>query len=486
MKAIIAIAVGLLALPASSSAVARPRSAYGAGPRRLARAARAASRAAAQAGGGGAPRTVTLGLVGGGTVGGGIVEILRANAAAIRASLNVEFRIATICVADVAKQRDYALPAGCALTTDVHAVLDDAQIDVVVEVMGGTTLAKEVVMKAMASGKHVVTANKALIAANLPALAAAHAAANAARAGAPVHFGYEAAVCGGIPIIHVLQRDLLSDRITGVRGIINGCTNYMLSSMAASGCSYADCLRQASDLGYAEADPTLDVGGFDARSKLKILIELAFGLGVDEDDIPVKGITEVTSVDFEYAKMQGGTIKLLGVAQLDGAGGLTAFVSPAFVPEASQLHGINGATNAVQLLSAYLKETVLVGQGAGRFPTANSCVADLLQIAQGICPAPFPKRPEAGLAFKNDYSGPFYIRVRYRDMVGITRDVGAVCAKYGISIHSMLQNPVKNRNDAMFVLITEPCALSQVKLATAELERFDWCKGNSFFMPSLA
>lgn len=445
----------------------------------LRRAARSSPIAAAAA-----PRTITVGLIGGGTVGGGIIEILRENGDAIRSSVGIEFAFPIICVSDTSKKRDFALPSGCKLTSNVNDVLDDPSVDVVIEVMGGTTLAKDVVLKALKAGKHVVTANKALIAANLPDIAAAHAAANA-KGGKRVDFGYEAAVCGGIPIIHVLQRDLLGDRITGVQGIINGCTNYMLSNMAATGCTYADCLKGASELGYAEADPTLDVGGFDARSKLKILIELAFGVSVDEEDIPVKGITDITSVDFEYAQMQGGTIKLLGVAKvLDGR--LSAFVSPVMVPESNLLHGINGATNAVQLISAYSKETVLVGQGAGRFPTANSCVSDLLAIAQGTCPAPFPKQPPAGLGFKNDYTAAFYIRVRYRDQVGITRDVGAVCEENGISIHSMLQNPVKNRNDAMFVIITEPCNLSQVKLATAQLERLDWCKGNSFYMPSLA
>ncbi|KAJ1622073.1 homoserine dehydrogenase-domain-containing protein [Pavlovales sp. CCMP2436] len=416
----------------------------------------------------GAVRTVTLGLVGGGTVGGGIVEILREQGPALRQSLGVEFKFTSICVSDMSKARDFVLPDGCQLTSNVHDVLDDPSVEVVIEVMGGTTLAKDVVLAAMKSGKHVITANKALIAANLPDIAAAHAAANKGAA-KPVHFGYEAAVCGGIPIIKVLQRDLLGDKIEGVRGIINGCTNYMLSSMASTGCSYTDCLKGASELGYAEADPTLDVGGFDARSKLKILIELAFGISVEENDIPVKGITGVTATDFEYAKMQGGTVKLLGVAGV----------------QSNQLYGINGATNAVQLLSKYSKETVLVGQGAGRFPTANSCVSDLLQIVQGTCAPPFPKEAVAGLAFKNDYSAAFYIRMRYRDQVGITRDVGAVCEKNGISIHSMMQNPVKNRNDAMFVIITEPCLLSQVKLATTELERLDWCKGDSFYMPSL-
>jgi homoserine dehydrogenase len=476
--ALAAASSGAAVLRPSTCGVAAGRSALVAAPRAAARAAVRSAAAAARP-----PRTVTVGLVGGGTVGGGIIEILRQNADSIRASVGVEFRFPTIVVSDASKSRDFELPAGCRLSTSVDDVLDDPTVDVVIEVMGGTTLAKDVVLRALAKGKHVITANKALIAANLPDIAAAHAAANAG--GARVDFGYEAAVCGGIPIIHVLQRDMLGDQIQGVQGIINGCTNYMLSNMAASGCSYAECLKGASDLGYAEADPTLDVGGFDARSKLKILIELAFGLGVDEEDIPVKGITELAPVDFEYARMQGGTIKLLGCAS-KADGKLTAFVSPAFVPESNLLHGIGGATNAVQLISTNLRESLLVGQGAGRYPTANSCVSDLLAIAQGTCPPPFPKQAPAGLAFKNDYAAAFYIRVRYRDQVGITRDVGNVCEKNGISIHSMLQNPVKNRNDAMFVIITEKCALSQVKLMAAELERLDWCKGSSFYMPLAA
>mmetsp|Transcript_26932 Transcript_26932/g.72611 ORF Transcript_26932/g.72611 Transcript_26932/m.72611 type:complete len:484 (-) Transcript_26932:471-1922(-) len=466
----------LLAAPAFTAV--RP-SAVGASALRAATPARSGVVAMADA-----SRTVTVGLIGGGTVGGGIVEILRENADAITASAGVDFSFSKICVSDTSKPRDFELPPGCELTTSVEDVLNDDAVELVIEVMGGTTLAKDVVLKALAKGKHVVTANKALIAANLPEIAAAHAKANEG-GGERVHFGFEAAVCGGIPIIHVLQRDLIGDRVTAIQGIINGCTNYMLSNMAATGCTYQDCLKTASELGYAEADPTLDVGGFDARSKLKILIELAFGLSVDEDDIPCKGITEITSTDFEYAKMQGGTIKLLGIASVED-GKLAAYVSPVLVPQDNQLHGINGATNAVQLISKSLQETVLVGQGAGRFPTANSCVSDVLQIVQGTCPPPFPKVPPSSLSFKNDYTSEFYIRVAYRDSVGITRDVGEVCAKYGLSINSMLQNPIKNRNDAQFVIVTELCQLSQVKLAAAEIEGFDWCKGETFFMPVLS
>ena len=194
-------------------------------------------------------------------------------------------------------------------------------------------------------------------------------------------------------------------------------------------------------LRYAEADPTLDVGGFDARSKLKIIIKLAFGVDVHEEEIPCRGITEVSATDFEYAKLQGGTVKLLGVAKMDAASGrLSAFVSPCFVPTSNVLASINGATNAVQIASTNLQNTVLVGQGAGRMPTANSCVSDILDIAQGISAVPFPKQPTTPpLKFGNSYSSSFYVRIRFRDQLGIIQSVGEVFAKSGVSIYNLLQ-----------------------------------------------
>ena len=338
-----------------------------------------------------APKTVKLGLVGGGTVGGGIVEILSRKAQFVE-TLGVKVEIARVVVGNVDKKRDWAVPAGCEITADPNAVLNDPDIDIVVEVMGGTTLAKEVVTKAIKAGKHVVTANKALIAADLPELKQLLTDTNAKRE-ENVQFGFEAAVCGGIPIIHALQRDFLGDDIVQLSGIINGCTNFILSSMSLNGMSYRDALAEASQLGYAEADPTLDVGGFDARSKLRIMMKLAFGIDVVEDEIPCRGITDVTSTDFEYAALIGGTVKLLGIAKLDQADSsrISAFVSPVFVPSSSTLSNINGATNAVQISSTSLQSSVFVGQGAGRFPTANSCVSDILAIAMGDRSPPFPK-----------------------------------------------------------------------------------------------
>jgi len=435
-----------------------------------------------------APKTVKIGIVGGGTVGGGIVEILARKKEFVTNSLGFDIQIVKIAVGNLNKKRDFAVPTGCVITADVMSVVKDPNIDMIVEVMGGTTLAKDVVFNSLKAGKSVVTANKALISAYLPELKALLAEVNAGKSGKDiVHFGFEAAVCGGIPIIHALQRDFLGDDITQLSGIINGCTNFMLSSMAAGGKSYKEALDEASALGYAEADPTLDVGGFDARSKLRIMMKLAFGINVNEDEIPCRGITEVTATDFEYAKLIGGTVKLLGIAKLDAPGSdrMSAFVSPCFVPSSSTLASVNDAINAVQITSTSLGSSTFVGRGAGRFPTANSCVSDIFGICEGSTSEPFPKTAPLSLKFRNSFTSAFYVRIRFRDGTGIIRSVGTAFANAGISIQSILQNPIKDKNDAMFVVMTDPADVSQVKAACVELEAQDWCLGNTFYMPVL-
>ena len=358
----------------------------------------------------------------------------------------------------------------------------------VVEVMGGTTDAKTVVYESLKAGKDVVTANKALIAACLPdihALIQQKSQQQGDDDDAP-EFRYEAAVCGGIPIIRSLQADFVGDEITQLSGIINGCTNFMLTAMDQGGKSYDEALAEASALGYAEADPTLDVGGFDARSKLRILMRLAFGVEVEEEEIACRGITELSVLDFEYAKRMGGTIKLVGVAKLTtDASKVAAFVSPCYVPTADSLASVNGATNAIEVKSKNLQSSTYIGQGAGRYPTANSCVNDIIALVQGDT-TPLPFNPASDKQFVNNYESVFYIRLRYRDGLGITRQCGEICEKYGVSIHSILQNPVENKEDDAFVLITEKVALSSIKKVCTDLEELDWCRGPTFYMPVLS
>lgn len=419
-----------------------------------------------------------VGIFGGGTVGGGIVEIIKKKQDYFQELTGHEIEVSKICVRDASKKRDFDIPAGCEVTEKYDDILDDDTIDMVVEVMGGTTDAKDVIFKALSKGKDVVTANKALIAADLPAIE------KTLKDCPGVEFRYEAAVCGGIPIIRSMQSDFPGDDIAMLSGIINGCTNYMLTSMDKGGKSYDEALSEASDLGYAEADPTLDVGGFDARSKLKILMRLAYGVEVDEDEIACKGITDLSKLDFEYAKMMGGTIKLVGVAKSVDEDSIAAFVSPCYVTNDDSLSSVNGATNAVEVISSNLQSSTFIGQGAGRYPTANSCINDIVALAKGDR-SPMPFNPSASKNFVNNYDSVFYIRLSYADAIGITRQCGEICEKHGVSIHSILQNPVTSKADSAFVLITEKVPLTSIEKVAADLEKLAWCNGPIFYMPVL-
>lgn len=423
-------------------------------------------------------RAYRVGIVGGGVVGGGIVEIVK------KRGLPVDIK--RVCVRDLNKPRDWKVPEGCELVDDVAKVVDADDIDLVVEVAGGVTQAKDIVFGALSAGKDVVTANKALIAAHLAELESAVESADGGRDGAQrgVQFGLEAAVMGGIPIIHSLQNDFVGDHITEMQGIMNGCTNFMLCKMETTGCSYTDVLKEAQELGYAEADPTLDVGGQDARSKLKILIKLAFGMDIEEDAIPCAGITQISSTDFDYAKLEGGTIKLLGISKLDAGDKLSCFVSPAFVPSSATLASVSGATNAIEIKSDNLGSTLLVGQGAGRYPTANSCVSDIMRAAVGSCPgerAFLRTISPPQYSFEPDYRSKFYLRCNYKDQLGITRTLGEQCDNNGVSIFSMMQLPGVDS----FVVFTEEVQLSAIKRVAAALAKEEWCLGEPFIMPVL-
>ncbi|KAL7522587.1 hypothetical protein ACHAWX_007285 [Stephanocyclus meneghinianus] len=426
------------------------------------------------------PDAINLGIFGGGTVGGGIVEILSQKSDHFRRLTGKTLRVRKICVRDASKPRDFALPDGCSIVTSYDDILDDDEIDVAVEVMGGTTDAKDVVFQALRAKKSVVTANKALIAKDLPEIETLLTELGEGE----TQFRYEAAVCGGIPIIRSMQSDFVGDDIKLMSGIINGCTNFMLTAMDRDKKSYDEALEQASKLGYAEADPTLDVGGFDARSKLKILMRLAYGIDVDENEISCRGITELTKIDFEYAKMLGGTIKLLGVAEKNDDGHVSAFVSPCYVTNDDPLSSVNGATNAIEIVSKNLVSSIYIGQGAGRYPTANSCINDIVALAKGD-KTQLPFNPKSETRFANNYSSVFFLRLNYRDQVGITRQVGEICEKHDVSIHSILQNPVQKSQDSAFAIVTEKVEYAAILQVLADIEALSWCKGKPFYMPVL-
>lgn len=431
----------------------------------------------------GPPPPIRVGIFGGGTVGGGIVDILQSKKEYFTKLSGHDLQVKKICVRDASKPRDFEIPEGCEVVTDYDSILDDENIEMVVEVMGGTTDAKDVVYSAIKKGKNIVTANKALIAKHLPEIEDILEEANKDRE-VDVEFRYEAAVCGGIPVIRSLQSDFVGDDVSMICGIINGCTNFMLTAMDRDKKTYDEALAEASKLGYAEADPTLDVGGFDARSKLRILMRLAYGVEVDEEEISCRGIPELQKVDFEYAKMLGGTIKLLGVAERVDDKRVAAFVSPCYVTGDDSLASVNGATNAVEVISKNLVSSTYIGQGAGRYPTANSCINDIVALAKGD-QTPLPFNPPSENIFVNNYNSNFYLRLSYRDALGITRQCGEICEEFGVSIHSILQNPISSRDDAAFVIITEKVPLLAIKEVCAKIESLDWCRGPVFFMPVL-
>lgn len=416
-----------------------------------------------------------VGILGGGTVGGGVCEILRQRGDYLK-QRGAEFQVAKIAVRDAGKSRDFTVPQGCKIVTDWKQVVNDPEVEMVVELMGGVTAAKDAVLGALKQGKHVVTGNKALIAAHLPEIQAA------VKANPKACFAYEASTCGGIPIIETLKHDYVGDKIQSVKGIMNGTTNFILSKMDKEGAAYADVLAEAQSLGYAETPPDFDVEGWDARSKLVILCKLAFGVYVPEESIPCLGITRITTDDFTYAAQLGATVKILGVGTQQDDGSVSAYVSVCVVPLTNQLAGIGGCLNCVAVTSQNLATCVYSGPGAGRFPTANSVVNDMVMIATGGGRGdPFPRNTNANVV--KDIPGRFYVRFMIREGLGVVSRLGAIAEKNGVSINSVLQVPNADPNNMPFVMVTDPTTLSAVNALCAEFGTQSFCLEPPLVMP---
>ena len=420
-----------------------------------------------------------IGIFGGGIVGGGVYELIsRGIASGKFASLGASLDVTKICVRSLDKPRDFELKGNCKLVTNYSDILNDPEINCVVELMGGITSAKEVVMGAIAANKHVVTANKALIAAYLPEIQAA------LKAHPTVTFNYEAAVCGGIPIIHTLQSDFFADTINKVMGIMNGTTNFMLCKMEDEGAEYADALKEAQALGFAEADPTADVEGHDVQAKISLLAKLCFGVSVPWETVPTVGISKLGAVDFEYASILKSTIKLVGTASLNSDKSLAVYVSPVLVPLSSPLASAKGPGNMVVVSSENMGgNSTFAGPGAGRYPTANSVLNDLIRISLNKTVDPFPLN--VSLPLNNDYVASFYVRISCADGLGIVRAVGEAAEHSGVSIHAILQNPITSRAAVDFVVTTEDVRLSQVQDFANRIAAMPFSRSAPLFMPIL-
>ncbi len=420
--------------------------------------------------------TIGIGLLGLGTVGAGVAAILATPAG--RHPLVGELELRRVAVRDLNRPRTVELAAEL-LSTDPEAVVDDPAVDIVVEVMGGLEPARSLILRAIAAGKPVVTANKAVIARYGEEIAAA-----AARRG--VYVLIEAAVGGGIPIIEPLKQSLGGNRIQRVSGIINGTTNYILSRMAAEGAAYADVLAEAQRLGYAEADPAADVQGGDAADKIAILAGLAYGGSVPREAIPTEGIDQLDARDVAYAAQLGYVVKLLAVAQAmpsDQAEQLLDVrVHPTLLPKSHPLAGVNGVNNAILVEGDPVGQVMFYGPGAGAGPTASAVVADILNIA-GIRQATGDSTQArldpllaAGswrscrLVESSVTSHRNYVRLRTSDRAGVIGAIGTCFGETGVSIQSIVQFETQSAGDAEIVVITHDVCEANFRQALAAIE----------------
>jgi homoserine dehydrogenase len=427
--------------------------------------------------------TIGIGLLGLGTVGAGVAAILATPAG--RHPLVGELELRRVAVRDLNRPRTVELAADL-LSTDPEAVVDDPAVDIVVEVMGGLEPARSLILRAIAAGKPVVTANKAVIARYGEEIAAA-----AARSG--VYVLIEAAVGGGIPIIEPLKQSLGANRIQRVSGIINGTTNYILSRMAAEGAAYPDVLADAQRLGYAEADPAADVQGGDAADKIAILAGLAYGGPVPREAIPTEGIDQLDARDIAYAEQLGYVVKLLAVAQampseqaMPGEQAeqlLDVRVHPTLLPKAHPLAGVNGVNNAILVEGDPVGQVMFYGPGAGAGPTASAVVADILNIA-GIRQATGGRGTQAPLdpllaacSWRDCQlvesavtSHRNYLRLRTSDRAGVIGAIGTCFGEAGVSIQSIVQFETQSAGGAEIVVITHEVCEANFRQALAAIE----------------
>ncbi|ATB38403.1 homoserine dehydrogenase [Cystobacter fuscus] len=385
-------------------------------------------------------KEIGIALLGLGNVGLGTYRILTQHAKDIERRLGARVRVHHVLVREPGRSRPEDVPSAL-LTHDMKTILANPEVSVVVELMGGLSPAREYVEQAIASGRHVVTANKALLSAHGEAIFS-----SAIARGVDVHF--EAAVCGGIPIIRTLREALASDRVESLTGIVNGTTNFILSAMADEGATYADALRRAQELGYAEADPTLDVSGMDAAQKLCLLASLAFSARVSPESVLVEGISTLTPADIAHGREAGFVLKLLARASR-APDGLDVRVHPAFIPAASPLADVKGGFNAVLLQSAALGASLFSGLGAGALPTGSAVVSDIIDTCRGLLAGvsgrlPLPCAPnvqDVPLLPPGERRGPTYLRFSVSDEPGVLGRIASVLGEKGVSINSVLQRP---------------------------------------------
>ncbi len=416
---------------------------------------------------------IRVGLIGFGTVGKGLAETLLAQKERLNKRVG-----ATITLSRVADINMESLPerfSTVIFSKDVEDILSDPDIDIVVELIGGMEPAKSFILKAIKSGKHVVTANKALLSTHGREIFEAAVAQN-------VEVGFEASVGGGIPVIKSLKEGLVANRIESIRGILNGTANYILTKMTDHGTPFAEILKDAQEKGFAEADPTYDVEGIDTAHKLAILMTLAYGQHVHLDHITTEGISKIEPIDIEFAREFGYRIKLLAISRNHGDH-VEARVHPTMVPDTHMLANINGAFNAIEFIGDTVDDVLLYGPGAGMMPTGSAVVADVVDIGRNILSGSINRVPALSYLPENmkepvitpmgDLNCPYYFRITALDKPGVLSKISGIFGQYNISIKSVIQKS-RQKDEPVFIVISSHIASEEnVQKALSEIDALD-------------
>lgn len=413
---------------------------------------------------------LVLGMVGFGVVGSSVLKAILANGEIINARAGKQIVLKSIVVRDKAKaaKKLADMNANVALSTNVDEILQDSEIDVVIELMGGVEFAYTIAQRALKAKKAFITANKAMLAYHRSDIAPL-------ASGLPV--GFEASVCGGIPIIRVLKDGLSANHILAIRGILNGTSNYILTQMQQFGKNFATALKEAQNLGYAEADPSLDINGGDAGHKLLILASLAYGIHAMPEDILIEGIADITPDDMEFANEFGYVIKLLGIAKKQNDE-VELRVHPSMIKKESMISKVDGVMNGISVIGDYVGESMYYGAGAGGEATASSVISDIIAIARGESAAMlgFSRPLEEGklkLKDKGEIYSRYYIRLYVRDKPGVLGQVSQILGRHNISIGAFLQKETDKKNIATMLFSTHHCFEREINHALCELEQIE-------------
>ncbi len=418
-------------------------------------------------------KPINVGLLGIGTVGAGTFTVLARNAEEISRRAGRPIRITVVADKNVERAKEIT-HGTCRVTDDAFAVVSDPEVDIVVELIGGEGVAKELVLKAIANGKHVVTANKALLAKHGNEIFAAAQAKG-------VMVGFEAAVAGGVPIIKAVREGLSANRIEWIAGIVNGTTNFILSEMRDKGLSFDTVLQEAQRLGYAEADPTFDIEGIDAAHKITILSAIAFGIPMQFDKAYIEGISNLQATDIKYAEQLGYRIKLLGITKRTPAG-VELRVHPTLIPAKRLIANVEGAMNAVLVQGDAVGATLYYGKGAGAEPTASAVIADLVDVTRMHTADPEHRVPHLGFQPDQLVDLPilpitevhtsYYLRLRVQDEPGVLADIMRVLADEQISIDAVIQKePGEGEDEADLILLTHLTIEKRINAAIDRLEK---------------